>query len=174
MQCISGFDHNGKPSSQTGSQCLWIVTQHELKGKKKGDWIEKWYTLYLLQVVIHKLINKFTLLSDCALYFPHYGQLLPSNDIKATNMCRVTSLRLYQECIKIMYHPYSKYNIWRYWRFNQCTTNTTNNKLHNNATRTIIHCYDAPSMHTALGYHTVLCIQEDSQEKLVHKLKNRY
>jgi len=47
-------------------------------------------------------------------------------------------------------------------RFNQCTMNTTNNKLHKKATRTLRYCYDDPSVHIALEYHNVLCIQEDS------------
>ena len=63
-----------------GSQGLWTAKQHTMK-KKRGDCIEKWYTLYLLQVAVHKVINNFTLLPDCAQYFPHYGQLLLSNDI---------------------------------------------------------------------------------------------
>ena len=67
MQCISGFNLNEKLSAQMESQGLWTAKQHALgREREPGDCIEKWYTLYLLQVVAHKVINKFTLLSDCA------------------------------------------------------------------------------------------------------------
>ena len=43
------------------------VLLHNIK-KNRGDYVEKWYTLHLSQIVVHVVISKFNLLFDCALY----------------------------------------------------------------------------------------------------------
>lgn len=47
------------------SESLCTATQYE---KKKGDYVEKRYTLHLSQIVVYVVISKFNLLCDCALY----------------------------------------------------------------------------------------------------------
>lgn len=37
---------------------------HSLRLKKAGDYVEKLYISYLSQIVVHEVINKFTLLFD--------------------------------------------------------------------------------------------------------------
>jgi len=62
MQCIHGFDYSQKRSLQMGSKGLW-----SLYSKKVGDYVEKWFILYLSQIVVHEVINQLTVLFDCAL-----------------------------------------------------------------------------------------------------------
>jgi hypothetical protein len=51
---------SGQPStSQTDD--------HNMRSKR-GDYVEKLHTLYLSQIVVHKVVNKFTLLFDSASY----------------------------------------------------------------------------------------------------------
>jgi hypothetical protein len=46
-----------------------LVNCYRIYIEKRGDYTEKWYTLHFSQIVVHEVINKFTLLSDSALYY---------------------------------------------------------------------------------------------------------
>ena len=45
-----------------------LVNCYTIHVKKRGCLCREWYTLHLSHVVVHEVINKFTLLSDSALF----------------------------------------------------------------------------------------------------------
>jgi hypothetical protein len=52
--------------------CNRLIQEH-YREQEGCDHVEKWYTLHLSQVVVHKGSNKFTLLLDSASYIRKYS-----------------------------------------------------------------------------------------------------
>jgi hypothetical protein len=79
---ICCFDHNRKLSSQMGSECLWPL--HNILLKKR-NYVDKWYTLLLSEIILRELINKFTTFFYSVSYvklavtvYSFIGELLPN------------------------------------------------------------------------------------------------
>jgi hypothetical protein len=64
-RCIRGLEHDRYLSSQMGSE--GFVNSYTLGFEKSGDYVEIWFTVHLSEIVVYKVIKKFTF--DSASYF---------------------------------------------------------------------------------------------------------
>jgi hypothetical protein len=55
LQCIHDFDHQCKPFLADGIRRL--VSLYTVYAEKRGDYVQKRYTLHMTQVVVQELIN---------------------------------------------------------------------------------------------------------------------